>query len=205
MKKTMFAIMLFVFATRLFAATGVKDSASIIFPLFDIGVGARALAMGEAFSAIADDATAVYWNPAGLAQVRNMEIGLTYDKWLMDSFYQHLVAAIPLGAGTLGFNALYMSAGSFEQRTGAGALEGTTSPFIGGGVIGYGIGFGEAFSAGASIKFITQSISGASDIGFGGDAAILLKFGIVSLGVNAQNLGVSGSFSLPMNIRGASR
>ncbi|MBI4669374.1 MAG: hypothetical protein HY747_09385 [Elusimicrobia bacterium] len=39
-------------------------------------VGARATAMGGAFTAIADDATAVYWNPAGITQLRRPEISL---------------------------------------------------------------------------------------------------------------------------------
>ena len=41
-----------------------------------IGVGARALGMGGAFAALADDSTAVYWNPAGLPQVKNVEIAV---------------------------------------------------------------------------------------------------------------------------------
>ncbi len=41
---------------------------------FETGVGARALAMGGAFSAVADDATAIFWNPAGLEQISGLEV-----------------------------------------------------------------------------------------------------------------------------------
>ena len=46
------------------------------------GVGARALGMGSAFVSIADDATAAYWNPAGLAKVDNHAFSIMYS----DSF-----------------------------------------------------------------------------------------------------------------------
>ena len=44
-----------------------------------MGIGARAMSMGGAFTAIADDATAVYWNPAGLAQLADNQIFLSGD------------------------------------------------------------------------------------------------------------------------------
>lgn len=43
------------------------------------GVGARALAMGSAFVAIADDVTASYWNPAGLAKVKKNGFSTMYS------------------------------------------------------------------------------------------------------------------------------
>lgn len=42
----------------------------------NFGPGARALALGGAYSSVADDYTATYWNPAGLAQIRKMELYL---------------------------------------------------------------------------------------------------------------------------------
>ena len=44
-----------------------------------VGAGARANGMGGAFTAIADDATAASWNPAGLAQLRQPEISVVHD------------------------------------------------------------------------------------------------------------------------------
>jgi hypothetical protein len=43
-----------------------------------VGVGARAMGMGGAFVALANDATASYWNPAGLAQLREAEFSLVH-------------------------------------------------------------------------------------------------------------------------------
>jgi long-subunit fatty acid transport protein len=41
------------------------------YPLFKMGAGGRAVAMGGAFTGVADDATAVFWNPAGMAQIKS--------------------------------------------------------------------------------------------------------------------------------------
>lgn len=43
------------------------------------GVGARALSMGEAFTGVADDYSALYYNPAGLTQLRKSELGINLD------------------------------------------------------------------------------------------------------------------------------
>lgn len=44
-----------------------------------MGIGARAMSMGGAFTAVADDASAVFWNPAGLAQLTDNQIFLSGD------------------------------------------------------------------------------------------------------------------------------
>ncbi|HBC46663.1 MAG TPA: hypothetical protein DCZ43_06425, partial [candidate division Zixibacteria bacterium] len=41
------------------------------FPLFKLGAGGRAIGMGAAYTGVADDATAIFWNPAGMSQIRN--------------------------------------------------------------------------------------------------------------------------------------
>lgn len=48
----------------------------------DFGVGARAMGMGGAFIGVADDSTALYWNPAGLSQIKRVEFfgGLSHGR-----------------------------------------------------------------------------------------------------------------------------
>ena len=46
---------------------------------------ARATAVGEAYTVWATGAEAVFWNPAGLAKMDNMELSTTYINWLFDS------------------------------------------------------------------------------------------------------------------------
>jgi hypothetical protein len=49
-----------------------------------IGVGARALAMGSAFSSVSGDAASLYWNPAGLSRLKKNEIILDHQDWVLD-------------------------------------------------------------------------------------------------------------------------
>ena len=49
-----------------------------------IGIGARAVAMGSAFVSVADDATAVYWNPAGIARIQKSVLSINHTTWLAD-------------------------------------------------------------------------------------------------------------------------
>lgn len=49
--------------------TNVSKRGTVAAPFLTISQGARATAMGSAFVAIADDPSAVYWNPAGIARL----------------------------------------------------------------------------------------------------------------------------------------
>jgi len=77
MKRTIIFFIIFVSALKLYAQR--EGFEHYFLPSeFAVGAGARALAMGGAFIAIADDATAASWNPAGLAQLLSKEISFSY-------------------------------------------------------------------------------------------------------------------------------
>ncbi|MDZ7386581.1 MAG: PorV/PorQ family protein, partial [candidate division KSB1 bacterium] len=116
MKKTiavcMMALALAVFAGQ--AAAGGVSKSAVLF--LRIAPGARAAGMGESFCAVADDATAVFWNPAGLAFQKGREISLMHAKWLPqladDLFYEFGAFRLPIeGLGTFGFNVTYINYG----------------------------------------------------------------------------------------------
>ncbi|MBD3271326.1 MAG: hypothetical protein GF384_02160, partial [Elusimicrobia bacterium] len=62
-----------------------------------IGLGPRAMALGEAYTAVADDASSIYWNPAGLGRVTSIQIMTGYDQLLESITYGHVLIALPLG------------------------------------------------------------------------------------------------------------
>ncbi|MCK5738648.1 UPF0164 family protein, partial [bacterium] len=71
----------------------------------EIGVGARALGMGGAFVGIADDASALYWNPGGLPEIPRPEFIFMHSEWLADMDYDYLGLVLPLGgAGSFGLS-----------------------------------------------------------------------------------------------------
>ncbi|MFH1958083.1 MAG: tetratricopeptide repeat protein [bacterium] len=74
----------------------------------DIGAGARPVSMANAFTAVADDVHSVYYNPSGLASVRNLQVASAYGKLFVslsdgsDIGDTNLAVAYPLKKGTLG-------------------------------------------------------------------------------------------------------
>jgi hypothetical protein len=86
---------LFTFNAYAVQSDGVKD-------VFDLGVGAKSLGMGNAWVAIADDASASYWNPAGLAQLKKKQVNSMFAKLDMDRRFDFGSIALPLGHTTIG-------------------------------------------------------------------------------------------------------
>lgn len=70
-----------------------------------IGLGARAVGLGESFVAVANDPSAIYWNPAGLASLQRSELMLTHVEWPAEIRYDHLVYVMPVSklGGSVGF------------------------------------------------------------------------------------------------------
>ena len=70
-----------------------------------IGVGARATALGEAFVAVANDPSAIFWNPAGLASIQRQEVEFSHVGWPAEVNYEHLTWVIPVKrlGGSLAF------------------------------------------------------------------------------------------------------
>jgi long-subunit fatty acid transport protein len=60
-----------------------------------IGVGARAVSMGESFVAVANDPSTIYWNPAGLASLQRQEIQFSHADWPADIHYEHAAWVLP--------------------------------------------------------------------------------------------------------------
>lgn len=83
-----------------------------------IGIGSRAIGMGGAFTAVSNDASAMYWNPAGLAKLKKMEAIFSHTNWVADINQEYIGYVVPAGLmGNFGFSASFMSLGDFERTT----------------------------------------------------------------------------------------
>ena len=80
-------------ATPVWAITNVGTSGA---QFLKIGPGARADSLGGAFGAIVDDATAIYWNPAGLSQLDAISFNDTHTFWVGDTRFNFLAGAVPV-------------------------------------------------------------------------------------------------------------
>ena len=70
--------------SQLVPTLGAQRAGTSTLEFLKIGVGARAAGMGETFVALANDASALYWNPAGLAQFKDNEVVAAHTNWLID-------------------------------------------------------------------------------------------------------------------------
>ena len=77
------------FAQGLIPKLGEQRAGTAAVTFLKIGVGARATALGGAYTALAQDATASYWNPAGLAQSDKNQVVLSHLDWLVDVDYEY--------------------------------------------------------------------------------------------------------------------
>ena len=107
--------------------TFAVSEAAVLFLL--ISPGARAAGMGEAFVGVADDATAAFWNPAGLAYQKGRELTLMHANWLpqfgSDLFYDFGAYRQSVeGIGTFGVNVTYLNLGKqyYTDETGPDIL-----------------------------------------------------------------------------------
>ncbi|MGA1868956.1 MAG: hypothetical protein ACMUJM_10460 [bacterium] len=84
-------------------------------------VGARAMALGGAFIALADDVNAVYWNPAGLTQLQQKELTYTRTIFNRDEFnYDDFIAfvqPVAKGRGAIGFSYINSGYNLWDFRT----------------------------------------------------------------------------------------
>jgi len=161
------------------------------FSAFKSGIGARALAMGGAFVAVADDATAMLWNPAGLAQLNDTRIGgMSTDLFGMGITHQFVGAVTTFanfGIG-LGWERASVAGQVVDEDGIAGdmftwneqAILGTLATNI------MDIGL-----AGANVKYyMADSGLGDTADGFGFDLGLLVNLGdMFAIGVTATDLG----------------
>ena len=160
------------------------------FSAFKNGIGARALAMGGAFVAVADDATAVCWNPAGLAQLADTRLaGMSTDLYGLGITHQYVGAVTSfanLGIG-LGWERAAIDGQVVDGTGGLGASFTWTEQAIVGSLA---TNVMDIAMAGANVKYyMADSGLGDTASGFGFDLGLLVSLGdMFVIGVNAMDL-----------------
>jgi hypothetical protein len=82
-------------------------------PFLTIGGGARALALGGAYSAFAEGIDAIYWNPAGIAKLHNIGADFVYANLFPGSgiSVNNIAITVPVGDGTIGVSTTSLLSG----------------------------------------------------------------------------------------------
>lgn len=171
-------LLLLLFALPLTAASQSRVSTSAA-PFLTVGTGARGSALGHAYTAIASDADALFWNPAGAARPSDPRSRgsafFSHTTWLLDTQYNAFGLVIPVtGSGVLGLSMAQMDYGRMDVRTvelpeGTGETFGSSDFVLG---VSYAQPLTDAFYIGGTMKYVSQTIYDMSartmavDVGF---------------------------------------
>lgn len=174
-------------------AQSVSKTGTTAGQFLKIPVGARSSAMGGAVVANVNDASAMYWNPAGLADLTRNELMVEYADWFLDIRHNYVGVAIPTRRGVAGINVTALTMGSFEETT-YDQPDGTGRNFdaymlsLGGSYATY---LFPKFRVGGTAKFVHERIFDTSASAIAIDIGTLyeLPFYGIKFGVSVTNVG----------------
>ncbi|MFH1860157.1 MAG: PorV/PorQ family protein [bacterium] len=159
------------------------------------GVGARAAGMGEAFTAAADDSTAVYWNPAGLACQSQRSIALMhnnlYPDIAKDMYYDSIVYAHPVDSKTaMGIGVTYLHSGThdisqFNPATQKIETTGSFKTSDMAAVVSYAREFDNGLSSGMNLKYILSKTYYINAKGYAADFGLSYQTPVKGLRLGA--------------------
>jgi len=163
--------------------------------MLEIGVGARAEGLGGAFVAIADDPSALYWNPAGIVQIQSLSIQASKTAWFVGTDFNavDLVIPIPAFSSALGLHIATLDYGESPVRTvlrpeGTGETY-SALDFVAG--IYWAMSITNKISAGLGLKYFRENIWHVNGSTAAADISILFKTPLkgLHLGGTISNLG----------------
>ena len=174
---------------------GQNNVATTSAAFLEIGPGARALGMGSAYVSVADDASSLYWNPAGMVSMGRPEVQTFYSPWLVETQFYHNTAVVPLGAsGTIGVSFTALTMDEMMVRTVQDPEPSDYGERFDAGNLAMGIAFAkkltDRFSFGLKTKFIQESIWQMSAQGFAIDIGTLfITKKDLRIGMSISNFG----------------
>jgi hypothetical protein len=150
------------YAQNKIAQTGCK--------FLDVGAGARACGMGEAYTVLGQDASALFYNPSGIGEIDNsFDLSVGGTQWIAEINYLYLAAVLNAGVwGNFGFSLIYPDYGDFYGTEVVGDVGYRDTEILDVGAfcagVGYAREFTDKFTVGGQVKYVSQHL-GASEKG----------------------------------------
>lgn len=184
MRKVLITVGILILFTNSAFALGPGESCA---SFLKIGVGPRAVAMGEAFTAVANDVTAVYWNPAGLSQITTRQFIFMHNPWFEDINHDFIGVTVPLkDKQVLGLGIIGLFIDDLERRRNEydlipiGTFKAIDSAFI--------ISWANKEGTGIGLKLISQEIDDRKGTGIAFDLGYLHQLQKdIKIGITLQN------------------
>ena len=163
-------------------------------PFLEIGVGAKATAMGGAYVGIANDVSALFWNPAGVARINGAAGIFSHINWIGDINFDYVGFIYSTGSvGTFGASITSLSMDDMLVRT-EERPQGTGEYFNSGDIcmaLTYAMNLTDRFSLGITGKYIRQQIWKETAQGMAIDIGTLFTTGFhgMRIGATLSNFG----------------
>jgi hypothetical protein len=166
-----------------------------------VGVGTDAIGMGHAYASQVADASALYWNPAGLPRVAGTDVLLMHNEFIADLRTEYVAVARNFGRHGVGlsFNGLFTD--DLEGRDENGAVTGDVGYYDLAFSVGYGYAITDAITAGVGVKYLREFIGddGADEDhvaqGLATDLGVQYHTPRFAVGLAASNLGADIAFN----------
>ena len=180
------------------AGTGTKAA-----DFLKVSAGARPEGLGEAFVAVADETSGMFYNPAGPAYIISPEIQATHGLWLGDMTYSYAGYTMPTVKGAFVFAGQYFSAPGTPKIVN-GVKYSDFQYYDALAALGYSFKMSEGSSLGINLKNISSQIDTSQESALTGDLGLLFRTPQegFSFGIAGSNLfGQMGGDNLPMTAR----
>ena len=180
MKKFLLVIFFLFVIFNAMALSQVTKTGTTAAKFLSIGIGPKANAMGGAFTSIANDASSLYWNPAGAAALTKYEAMFSYTGLYKDLGINlnYIALVVPAGeTGTFGVSVTALDYGEMDVTTelypeGTGEKFSAASYAFG---ISYARNITQSFAAGITVKYITEGIFNSSANGIAFDVGTIFN------------------------------
>ncbi len=149
-------------AQKLFPGLGAQRAGITVFPFLKIGVNPRAVAMGESFVAIADDASSLYWNPAGAVISPANEVMFSHSIWFADishdfaGYVHHLTSSDAVGLSVTAISTADMERTTVTNPQGIGSYFSYQDLAVG---LTYSRAMTDQFSFGITAKYVHETLA----------------------------------------------
>lgn len=191
-------------AHTLLAQSGDDKAGSVGMKFLTLGYGARAAGMGEAFTALVDDASGYFWNPGALGTLNNLSVHFTWNQYLLDSKYFAAAVAYPLeNFATVTVGLTFVDYGDIVETS----FDATGDPFkrtgntLSPNDLALGVSLSkqltDKFSIGGTVKFVREDLDGVSANGVAFDVGTIFDTGYrnIKIGATFTNFGPDISFT----------
>lgn len=203
MKKALLLTILILVPLHLFA--GFENEGKTGLSFLKIGINARAAGMSEAYTAVAADASATYWNPAGLVSASFSNVLFHHNEWIEGIRGEFAALSFVREKSAWGIHVRSFNIGDIPVRVipSENPLEKTSAHYLSAG-LSYARRLSASLDVGATVKYLFEKIYVESSTGFALDVGMMyrspfpnLRFGFVLQNLGKMNALYAEKTSLP--------